>query len=123
MKFDMILISQWGTPEARLVPGKTVIEAHDAIDALDRLFHSQQDDRKPFPWLPSMSAGDVAVVNGKPWYCRACGWLEITTGEFLCWLRTDRRDRGLGWHPEKGDDIAGMRELEKFVSDAKEGAR
>lgn len=120
-KFDVILISQWGVGEAREVPGKVQIEAVDAIDALDRLFHAQQDDRKPFPWLSSMSAGDVAVVDGKPWYCRACGWLEITTGEFLSWLRTDRRDRGLGWHPEKGDDIRGMEELAKFVHDAREG--
>ncbi len=94
-KFDVILISQWGLGEAREVPGKVQIEAVDAIDALDRLFHAQQDDRKPFPWLSSMSAGDVAVVDGKPWYCRACGWLEITTGEFLSWLRMGREAHDL----------------------------
>ena len=97
-----VFLPQWeGVLEER-APGKMKADMIEGAECwLEWLFRKQQDDRKPFPWLPSMTSGDVVLlgepgVGWTPWYCAGCGWLKLSHEQFARWTMAHPRDRGFG---------------------------
>lgn len=94
-QYNLTFISQYDIEE----PATMVVSAASRENALDWFFFNQQDERKPFPHLCSMCAGDVVEIGGSYWLCRSVGWAEITTQQFERWKKMDRRDLALGQMP------------------------
>lgn len=67
------------------------------LDLLDEVF-SLQNDRGPgldkkIHNLPSMTAGDLLVIDGKTYLCASFGWASITDEQVKTWNRMGTRER------------------------------
>ena len=63
------------------------------MGALESIFYYGQNDFQPVAGKPSVSMGDVAVVEGRYFLCKAVGWTEMTAEEFQSYVGTPRRER------------------------------
>lgn len=62
-------------------------------EVLERVYHWGQNDFQPVKECCSVSMGDVAMLQGRFWIVRACGWAEISPADLEKYLKIDQRDR------------------------------
>ena len=67
----------------------------DPKEILDQVFLHQQDDDKMVPNLPSLSAGDVVIMDQVAFLCAGSGWAKLELVTFLKWLNSTPTHRML----------------------------
>jgi hypothetical protein len=65
---------------------------------LEEVFYWGQNDHQEKE-QPSVSVGDIAVLNGKRYICQAAGWKEIEDKQYREYTSLSRQDRlfTFGW--------------------------
>ena len=75
----------------------------DTHQMLEQVYYFGQNDFQPVPKRCSVSIGDVALLNGKFYIVRTCGWAEISPRDLEAYEKLDVRDRGWSEYVGRGD--------------------
>lgn len=69
-----------GKVRAVAIPDEEWAKADTTAKRLELAFYYGQNDFQPQP-RPSVSIGDVAVIDGRRFVCASLGWRELAEGE------------------------------------------
>lgn len=98
MKIKVLMLAFGEPNQERIVDVgefKEIPNCHDSNyleELLELVFHYGQNDFQP-QRCPSVSVGDVAVIDDRHFLCAAVGWKQISAEKLEEYKKLDRRDR------------------------------
>lgn len=80
-----IEVEMWAFCEGKIreveIPADKCPESVSESVLLEMVFHFGQNDFQPLP-IPSVSVGDVVLLNGARFLCRMSGWKELNEADY-----------------------------------------
>jgi hypothetical protein len=98
MKIKVLMLAFGEPNQERIVDVgefKEIPNCHDSNyleELLELVFHYGQNDFQP-QQCPSVSVGDVAVLDDRYFFCAAVGWQKMLLAQLEEYKKMDRRDR------------------------------